>query len=82
MYYVNGVLANGAFDVTPSSGRISLQVEVAEMDFRNFELHPLGKSAGKKKPEGPEAGVGKRWKFSRVVPCHDFCEDVAEGSIP
>jgi hypothetical protein len=37
----NGVLANEAFDVKPSSGKISLQVEGAEMDFRNFELHPL-----------------------------------------
>ncbi len=40
-YYVNGILANEAFDVKPSSGKISLQVEGAEMDFRNFELHPL-----------------------------------------
>ena len=47
MYYVNDVLANEAFNVKPSSGRISLQVEGAEMDFRNFELRPLGKSAGK-----------------------------------
>ena len=39
-------LANEAFDVTPSSGKISLQVEGAEMDFRRFELHPLDKSAG------------------------------------
>ncbi len=44
MYYVNGVLANEAFDVTPSSGKISLQCEGAEMDFRRFELHPLNKS--------------------------------------
>lgn len=44
MYYVNGVLANEVFDVTPSSGRISLQCEGAEMDFRRFELHPLNKS--------------------------------------
>jgi hypothetical protein len=40
-YYVNGVLANEAFDVTPSSGKISVQCEGAEMDFRKFELHPL-----------------------------------------
>ncbi len=46
MYYVNGVLANEAFDVTPSSGKISLQVEGAEIDFRNFELHPLKKPPG------------------------------------
>ena len=45
MYRVNGVLANEAFDVKPSSGKISLQVEGAEMDFRNFELRPLKKSA-------------------------------------
>jgi hypothetical protein len=40
-YRVNGVLANEAFDVKPSEGKISLQCEGAEMDFRRFELHPL-----------------------------------------
>ncbi len=40
-YYVNGVLANEAFDVAPSSGKISVQCEGAEVDFRRFELHPL-----------------------------------------
>jgi len=54
MYYVNGVLANEAFDVTPSSGKISLQVEGAEMDFRRFELHPLNKSTGSEKGTGKE----------------------------
>jgi len=44
MYYVNCVLANEAFDVTPSTGKISLQCEGAEMDYRRFELHPLNKS--------------------------------------
>jgi len=48
MYYVNGVLANEAFDVSPSSGRISLQCEGAEMDFRHFELHPLDKTCPSK----------------------------------
>lgn len=43
-YHVNGVLANEAFDVKPSSGKISLQCEGAEMDFRRFELHPLKKT--------------------------------------
>ena len=45
MYYVNGVLANEAFDVAPCSGKISLQVEGAEMEFRNFELRPLKRQA-------------------------------------
>lgn len=40
-YYVNGMLAIEAFDLEPSSGRIALQCEEAEMDFRGFELHPL-----------------------------------------
>ena len=40
-YYVNGVLANEAFDAKPCSGRIALQCEEAEIDFRRFELHPL-----------------------------------------
>ena len=50
MYYVNGTLANEAFDVSPSAGKISLQCEGAEMDFRRFELRPLDKS-GKRKVE-------------------------------
>ena len=52
MYYVNGVLANEAFDVTPSAGKISLQVECAEMDFRRFELHPLSESTKSTKEAG------------------------------
>lgn len=40
-FHVNGVLANEAFEVKPSSGRISLQLEGAEIYFRNFELRPL-----------------------------------------
>jgi hypothetical protein len=49
MYYVNGILANEAFDVKPSSGKISLQCEGAEIDFRRFELRPLGKSGDPRK---------------------------------
>lgn len=40
-YYVNGVLAIEAFDAKPCSGKIALQCEEAEIDFRRFELHPL-----------------------------------------
>ncbi len=40
-YYVNGVLANEAFDAQPSSGKILLQTELAEIYYRRFELHPL-----------------------------------------
>lgn len=39
--WVNGVLANEALDVFPSSGKILLQCEGAEIFFRNVELHPL-----------------------------------------
>ena len=41
--YVNGTLVNEAFDVTPNSGRIQLQVELAEIYFRRWELYPVGK---------------------------------------
>jgi putative membrane-bound dehydrogenase-like protein len=41
-YFVNGVLVNRAFKVTPSQGRIQLQTEAAEMFVRRYELHPLG----------------------------------------
>jgi hypothetical protein len=40
-YYVNGVLANEVFDAEPSSGKIMLQCEEAEIYFRRFELLPL-----------------------------------------
>ena len=43
-YYVNGILAIEAFDANPCSGKIALQLEEAELDFRHFELHPLTKS--------------------------------------
>jgi hypothetical protein len=38
---VNSVLVNEAFDVTPSSGRITLQSEGAEIVVRRWELWPL-----------------------------------------
>lgn len=41
LYRVNGVLANEAFDANPSSGKIMLQCEEAEIFFRRFELLPL-----------------------------------------
>ncbi len=43
-YYVNGVLAIEAFDASPCSGKIAIQCEEAEIDFRRFELHPLKSS--------------------------------------
>ena len=41
--YVNGTLVNEAFDVVPNAGRIQLQVELAEIYFRRWELYPVGK---------------------------------------
>ena len=41
--FVNGVKVNEAFDVSPSEGRIQLQTELAEVFYRRWELHPLGK---------------------------------------
>ena len=41
-FRVNGVLVNRAFECKPSSGRIQLQTEAAEMFLRRYELHPLG----------------------------------------
>ena len=40
-YRVNGIQANEAFDVVPSSGRILIQSELAEVYVRRFELQPL-----------------------------------------
>jgi hypothetical protein len=40
--YVNGVLVNEGFDAVPSSGKILLQTEGAELFVRRFELLPLG----------------------------------------
>jgi hypothetical protein len=41
--FVNGTKVNEAFDVSPREGRIQLQSELAEIDFRRWELWPLGK---------------------------------------
>jgi hypothetical protein len=41
---VNGVKVNEAFDVYPAAGKILLQVEGFEIDFRNVELRPLAKA--------------------------------------
>ena len=41
---VNGVQVNEGFDSVPSSGKILLQTELAEIYVRRFELYPLGKA--------------------------------------
>ena len=41
LYRVNGVLVNEAFESVPSSGKILIQTELAEVYVRRFELHPL-----------------------------------------
>ena len=41
-YRVNGTLANEAFDMNPTSGKILFQSEGAEVYVRRFELQPLG----------------------------------------
>lgn len=38
---VNGVLQNEASDVRPDAGKIGLQAEGAEMEFRKIELRPI-----------------------------------------
>jgi hypothetical protein len=38
---VNGTTVNKCYDVFPAAGKILLQSEGFEMDFRRFELHPL-----------------------------------------
>ncbi len=43
-YKVNGVTVNQAVDVNPSSGKLLLQTELAEMFVRRFELWPLGEA--------------------------------------
>lgn len=41
-YFLNGVLVNEAFAVSPSEGRVLLQSEGAEIFVRRYELWPLG----------------------------------------
>jgi hypothetical protein len=41
IYRVNGVQANEVFEAAPSSGKILIQCEAAEVYVRRFELHPL-----------------------------------------
>jgi hypothetical protein len=43
VYRVNGILANEGFDVSPCSGKILIQTELAEVYVRRFELQPLKK---------------------------------------
>ncbi len=52
--YVNGILANEAFDVSPRSGKLQLQSELAEIYFRRWELWPLDKPADITPVESPE----------------------------
>lgn len=37
----NGVLVNTAAEITPDAGKIGIQAEAAEMEFRKIELAPL-----------------------------------------
>lgn len=41
---VNGVLVNEGFDALPSTGKILIQTELAELWVRRWELYPLGKA--------------------------------------
>lgn len=43
VYRVNGIQANEGFDSVPSSGKILIQCEAAEIYVRRFELLPLDK---------------------------------------
>jgi hypothetical protein len=43
---VNGTKVNECFDVNPSSGKILLQCEGFEIDFRRFDLYPLAAGGG------------------------------------
>lgn len=43
VYRVNGVQANEGFDSVPTSGKILIQTELAEVYVRRFELHPLNR---------------------------------------
>jgi hypothetical protein len=43
VYRVNGIQANEGFDSVPSSGKILIQTEGAEVYVRRFELQPLDK---------------------------------------
>ncbi|HLY75890.1 MAG TPA: DUF1080 domain-containing protein [Planctomycetota bacterium] len=45
--WVNGIQVNEATEVSPSSGRILLQLEGFEIYFRKFELHPIRKAEEK-----------------------------------
>ena len=40
---VNGKKVNGAYDASPSAGKILLQVEGFELFVRRFEIGPLKK---------------------------------------
>jgi hypothetical protein len=42
--FVNGTQVNEAYDVFPAAGKILLQCEGFEIDFRNVQLQPLKKS--------------------------------------
>ena len=46
--FVNGTKVNEAVNVSPNAGRLQLQSELAEIDFRRWELWPLDKGP---KPE-------------------------------
>lgn len=46
--FVNGTKVNEAVNVSPTAGRLQLQSELAEIDFRRWELWPLDKGP---KPE-------------------------------
>ena len=42
--YVNGVKVNEGFNANPSSGKILIQTEMAELYVRKWEIWPLGKA--------------------------------------
>ncbi|MFN7339963.1 MAG: family 16 glycoside hydrolase [Opitutia bacterium] len=67
-FRVNGVLVNRAFECKPSSGRIQLQTEAAEMFVRRYELHPLGGFKETWPPAKPGKDAGARHAPEGVPP--------------
>ncbi len=76
---VNGTVVNEGFDAEPTTGKITIQSEGAEILIRRWELWPLGKAPAAEK-ESPAAETGAQTK--QAFRAGAFAIDVSPTEFP
>ena len=84
--YLNGTKINEATNVTPSAGKIQLEVEWAEYFVRRWELHPLAAAVGPAIVTAALPGATQHSSYSKTLQAvggtTPYTWSVASGALP